>query len=276
MKKFVSFVAFAMFALFAFTVVPAFAQSSTTTTLVVTPSYPGDPNSMVGVPQDSAPGFNFGSVASNGISKTDIKFTPEQLFGRAVTLGEISSMSYWTKKGSTHAVNPVDWYLNIYTKPYAGDVSASTWYGDRIGTEPYFAANINDPANTWNQWTTDGPANKLKFFDSSAGYFGSYSDPDWDTFVAGNSLSGSPYAGHEVLFFSPQTSSSGAPGFTGQIDGIIIELTDGSIAKINFEPFLVAASRDACKNNGYKTLKRADGTTFANQGDCVSYVNTGK
>jgi hypothetical protein len=31
-----------------------------------------------------------------------------------------------------------------------------------------------------------------------------------------------------------------------------------------------------CKNNGWMTSVRADGSTFKNQGDCIQYVNTGK
>lgn len=33
---------------------------------------------------------------------------------------------------------------------------------------------------------------------------------------------------------------------------------------------------DECKKDGWLTLFRADGSAFKNQGDCVSYVNTGK
>jgi hypothetical protein len=35
-------------------------------------------------------------------------------------------------------------------------------------------------------------------------------------------------------------------------------------------------SKDACKQDGWQNLQTADGTPFHNQGDCVSYVNTGK
>jgi hypothetical protein len=38
----------------------------------------------------------------------------------------------------------------------------------------------------------------------------------------------------------------------------------------------VPTNKDDCKNNGWKTLYRADGTPFKNQGDCIQYVNTGK
>jgi hypothetical protein len=37
-----------------------------------------------------------------------------------------------------------------------------------------------------------------------------------------------------------------------------------------------ATSANQCKNNGWKTVLRSDGTSFKNQGDCMQYVNTGK
>lgn len=43
----------------------------------------------------------------------------------------------------------------------------------------------------------------------------------------------------------------------------------------DFEPYVVATSKDQCKNGGWKTVNRADGSAFKNQGDCMQYVNTG-
>jgi hypothetical protein len=40
----------------------------------------------------------------------------------------------------------------------------------------------------------------------------------------------------------------------------------------NFEPFVVVTDKDACKDDGWKTQKAADGSSFKNQGACVSYV----
>ena len=34
--------------------------------------------------------------------------------------------------------------------------------------------------------------------------------------------------------------------------------------------------KDQCKDGGWRNLTRADGSTFKNQGDCVSYTNTGR
>jgi hypothetical protein len=38
----------------------------------------------------------------------------------------------------------------------------------------------------------------------------------------------------------------------------------------------VATDKEDCKNGGWMTLFRANGTPFKNQGDCIQYVNTGK
>jgi probable HAF family extracellular repeat protein len=41
-------------------------------------------------------------------------------------------------------------------------------------------------------------------------------------------------------------------------------------------PIHVPQTKDDCRNDGWRNLSRRDGTTFKNQGDCVSYVNTGR
>ncbi|MGQ0763534.1 MAG: choice-of-anchor Q domain-containing protein [Acidobacteriota bacterium] len=38
----------------------------------------------------------------------------------------------------------------------------------------------------------------------------------------------------------------------------------------------VPTNKDQCKNNGWKTVTRPDGSPFKNQGDCIQFVNTGK
>jgi hypothetical protein len=45
---------------------------------------------------------------------------------------------------------------------------------------------------------------------------------------------------------------------------------------VRFNAFTVAAGAAACRNGGWQTAMRADASGFANQGDCVSYVQNGK
>lgn len=246
-------------------------QGASMTTLNVLPAMVSN---TVGVALDAAPGFPYGSLKANALGKSEAYVTPNYLFGREIALGEIADVSYYTKKASDHVTSPGDWYLLIYTKPYIGDVSSATWYGDRINTEPYFAQNLTETPGDWNQWSATDTANRLRFYESTLGYFGSYTDPDLATFLAGNAISGQPYATREVLYISLQTASNWAVGFEGQVDGIRIELTDGTVVKLNLEPFVVPADRDDCKKDGWINLFRPDGSTFGNQGACVSHVMT--
>jgi hypothetical protein len=251
--------------------------SATENHLTIIPSTPApifDQRNVNGVAGDAAPGFEESSFASNGVGKTDIYFTPELLFGRAVAVGEIAEMSYWTKTGATHDVSPVDWSLLIYTKPYSGDISSATWYGDRFGAEPYFAINPDEQANTWNRWSTNGATNRLRFYESTAGApgatFGTYTDPDFAGFVASPALSGANRATRDILFLSLQTGSGTATGFTGKIDGFTVKLKDGSVATVNLEADSdndgVADAVDACVNSDLRPLVDVNGAAPGNTG----------
>ena len=45
---------------------------------------------------------------------------------------------------------------------------------------------------------------------------------------------------------------------------------------VSIATYEFASSKDDCKDNGWRSLVRAGFETFKNQGDCVSYVNTGR
>ena len=68
---------------------------------------------------------------------------------------------------------------------------------------------------------------------------------------------------------------SGNPGLVSSVDALHFDTPTTSVT-YDFEPYHVATSKDACKNDGWRTLRRADGSSFKNQGDCVSYTNTGR
>lgn len=183
---------------------------------------------------DYAQGFAPGCWQANATvagQKSEYYVSPQELFGRDVNIGELSSISYFTKKNTTHTADAADWYIDIYTKPDANLPVHGTWYGNRIGSEPYFSENLVDPCNTWNQWVTGaGQNNRLRFFDSTNDqYFGSYTDG----FLSGLT-SDTAYKDQQVLLFSVQTGSGWANGFTGLVDGLSIGLTDGNVGQVNF------------------------------------------
>ena len=68
---------------------------------------------------------------------------------------------------------------------------------------------------------------------------------------------------------------SGGNALIASADALHLDTPNMSIT-YDFEPFRVATSKQACKDDGWRTLKRADGSGFKNQGDCVSYTENGR
>jgi hypothetical protein len=60
-------------------------------------------------------------------------------------------------------------------------------------------------------------------------------------------------------------------GYVENIDLVKFGTAAGTLV-FDFEP----KGSDICRKSAWSTLSRANGTTFRNQGDCVSYVSTGK
>jgi hypothetical protein len=68
-------------------------------------------------------------------------------------------------------------------------------------------------------------------------------------------------------------------GIISNADGLYVNV-NGNTTTYDFEltppPPPQPSTKDDCKKDGWKTLFRADGSAFKNQGDCVQYANTGK
>ncbi|MFL5608358.1 MAG: hypothetical protein ACJ8AD_18030 [Gemmatimonadaceae bacterium] len=90
----------------------------------------------------------------------------------------------------------------------------------------------------------------------------------WSTIVANN-----PDA--TILGGYGVNQGSGNPALITAVDALHFDTPSTSVT-YDFEPYRIATTKDACKNDGWKTVKRADGSAFKNQGDCVSYTNNGK
>lgn len=70
-------------------------------------------------------------------------------------------------------------------------------------------------------------------------------------------------------------TSGNDTGLGGYFDNAQLTVA-GSTTTFDFEPYKVPATADDCKDGGWQNVKKADGTPFKNQGDCIQYVNTGK
>ncbi len=195
------------------------------------------PDMVAGTPASGVTGdypaamWGNGSWQANGTAYTKLYLPPHLIFGRDISIGELAGISYWTKKSSSHTVSAPDWYFQMYTNPYSGS-PGSSWYGNRINAEPYFSEELVETPGAWTKWQTElGLNNRLRFYDSSSGYFGSYTDG-----FLSDLTSDVNYQSQTIMYLVVGTGTGWAAGFDGYIDGLQIELTNGDIANINFEP----------------------------------------
>ena len=204
----------------------------------------GPVDNSQGAPGTSAPGFGpsaWQASALGASSKAEVYLTPAQLFGHPVTVADIASISWWTNKTSGAA----DWYAQIYTVPQgAGD--SKPWYRSRLTSEPYLSGGSYTPG-AWTPWSTGDATHPLRFFDSNrnGGALGSYSDPTLSSVTSGPinwaAIYGAGvtwnYTAEQILYFSMQTGTPWADGFTGLLDGLTVTLATGEVATVNFEAY---------------------------------------
>lgn len=159
------------------------------------------------------------------------------------TINDIYNLQFSTKKVLPAGSN-LDFYWSIYTNPYTNGYSS--WYGQRITSEPMYYNNYDAPYNLWNTYTTDGGPNQMTFFDSNhspAGYSGaptladiqagpiafSASSPYW------TSGSGIDYGSQTVKYISIATGSAWNASMEAYLDDIRITLNNGDVLIIDLE-----------------------------------------
>jgi hypothetical protein len=210
---------------------PWVGRTTSVTSIAVAPYGPLglDGPAAIGVDGDGAPGFGTSSLRAPSLpAATKYGFDPEVILGRPVLVGEIYSVTYLTKKAALHTVDANDWYFQFYTDHYVG--APGTWYGNRIQAEPYFSQNLTETAGAWNQWATNaGANNRLRFFDSTSGYFGSYTDG----FLSDLTMNPT-YTAQPINSMWLGVGSNWAATFNGQLDGVVVELVNGQTIRLDF------------------------------------------
>jgi hypothetical protein len=182
-------------------------------------------------------------------------------------LADIDAMSYATYR----AANPADVDVQLPAINLQVDANGPAPGGfTTLVFEPVYNTNqqaIQD--DTWQTW--DAYSGGQAIWWSSNPIPGA---PNRDTFVTWDTiLANNPDA--VIVGGFGVNQGSGNPALTASSDVLTIGY-DGECVTYDFEPFEVAEDKDACKNGGWKTLRRADGSEFKNQGDCIQYVNTSK
>jgi hypothetical protein len=146
------------------------------------------------------------------------------------------------------------------------------------GGSPRFQVNVTTPS---------GPKNIFVYLGTPPSY-GDCSPTVW--LNTGNLASPANLVDATQLggaFYQPYASVQTAYG-TYPVTGIQIVvdaswlgpvqtvLVDNVVINGATETFETPQNQDQCKNGGWVTHTRADGSTFKNQGDCIQYVKTGK
>lgn len=180
-------------------------------------------------------------------------------------LANITGISYSTWKAPASAGVVAFPALNIQI-----DINGGTYNAGEFRTfvfEPYLQNGFVDATGMWESRDAyNGGA--ARWWSTGTSTCPMASPCTWSALIAS-------FPGATILGGFGINQGSYNPGLDGASDALSIAYGGNSIT-YDFEPYVTAASKEACKNGGWMNVKRADGSSFKNQGDCVSYVNNGK
>ena len=181
-------------------------------------------------------------------------------------LADITALGYATWRTSGDAPNQVP-AINLVVDYNGPDVAGGF---TTLIFEPVY--NTNQGAITDGAWQTWDA-----FAEGNAVWWSSKPIPgvcDFNCFVTWNTiLANNPDA--TILGGVGVNQGSGNPALVAASDAFVFGV-GGTTTTYDFEPYVTATTRDACRNDGWESVTRGDGTSFRNQGDCVSYVQTGR
>ncbi|HEX8286784.1 MAG TPA: hypothetical protein VF556_02245 [Pyrinomonadaceae bacterium] len=220
------------------------------------------PGGAVNFVEDSTAPSGVGALqlTTNGTNEAKAQY----MHSANVPLNEVTELSYYTKQLSGPPTAAPSYQLPVCL----GGIAAN---GDCIGFtnlvyEPYWNGTVVN--NTWQKWDVDGG----QFWSSSTYSSGACS------VVSG--AGGPPFytlAGLEASCPSAVVIGLGVNiGTYNPNYNVYTDLVNLNGTTYDFEPYLIVSNAGQCKKGGWQTLRRADGTPFTNQGDCVSYTNNGK
>ncbi len=253
---------------------PAFSAGPT---IVVTPT-----NQQGWSTADTRPGgavnFVVDGTAPSGVGALQLTTDAttaakaQYLHATSTPLVDVTELSYYTKQVSS----PFAQADPSYQLPVClGGATPSTCTGfTTLVFEPYENGGLGTPGgvvipNVWQQWDVDAG----QFWSSRT-----YTDGGTCSVVAG--AGGAPF--YSLAALKTACPNAVVVGFGVNIGtfnpsyDVYTDLFNFNGTTYDFEPYLVPTNKDQCKDGGYVNAKRADGSSFKNQGDCIQYVNTGK
>jgi hypothetical protein len=183
-------------------------------------------------------------------------------------LSSINAISYSTYRDASSTANPVQVpALNLEVDFNGPNVAGGF---TTLVFEPVY--NTNQGAVIPGQWQ-----NWDAFANGTAVWWSTRDIPGvcaFNCFVTWNQiLADNPNA--VILGGFGINQGGGNPGLIAAADTLTLGYGDTCVT-YDFEPYRVASTKDDCKAGSWNSFKRADGTGFKNQGQCIQYVNTGK
>jgi hypothetical protein len=197
----------------------------------------------------------------------------QYLHAASIPLADVNDLSYYTRQVNAPLFPGADPSYQLIV--CLGGVTPSGCAGfTTFVFEPYENPGFGTPGfgvipNIWQKW------------DVSAGDFWSSrtaSGGGTCTTTAGNG--GAPF--YTLAVLKTMCPNAVVAGFGVNIGSnnpsynVYTDKFNFNGTTYDFEPYEVATNKDQCKDGGYTNAKRADGSSFKNQGDCIQYVNTGK
>jgi hypothetical protein len=177
-----------------------------------------------------------------------------------VALGNVLQLSYSTKQNSASFVSgDASYQLPVCL---GGIVGGSCVGFTTFVYEPYENGTVTP--GVWQSWDVDSG----QLWSSRSYASGTCA------VVAGGG--GAPF--YTLAGLQASCPSAVAVGFGVNIGSnnpsynVEADLVNFNGTTYNFEPYEVVTDKDACKDGGWKTLRASDGSSFKNQGACVSYV----
>jgi hypothetical protein len=240
--------------------------SAVNNTIVVTPA-----NTQGWSTEDTRPGgtvdFVLDNTAPAGVGAlqltTDATLTAKAQYLHAANtpLASVTELSYYTKQVSGPPVADPSYQVISFLNGGSGFTT--------LVFEPYQNPQLGPILpNVWQSW------------DVSSGLF-------WSTrtvtcsngTIVGTSGGPATYTLSDIKTMCPNAVVIGYGvniGSNNPLYNVYTDLFNFNGTTYDFEPYQVASNKDQCKSGGYSNVKRADGSSFKNQGDCIQYVNTGK
>jgi hypothetical protein len=175
-------------------------------------------------------------------------------------IADIDSVSYDFKIGSGgDASDANQFYMNVYAN--FGESDDLKFYDCRYNIVPSagslagFTTVTFDPTQSYPVTTRTGV--------NASPYTCPASPADMDTLSAGSNI--------RAIAINVGDTSASDVGLDGHLDNVVVT-KNGAKTTYDFEPYVVVSNKDQCRGDGWKTVKDAQGNSFKNQGQCVSYM----